>query len=160
MKILEVHSMEDLKNKIEKGGDSGFSVNQISVNNGLSGKILLQTESHGEAWYVNPKDGKRYYMKDGAVAYQMMRNFGLGITNADLAKIPQEGEKNNNTAFVEKLKGKILLQVEAHGEAWYIDPKTGYKYYMKDGEAAYSLMRFHSLGITNADLNKIPEGSL
>ncbi|MFA5248167.1 MAG: S1C family serine protease [Patescibacteria group bacterium] len=132
----------------------------VSLINKLKGKILLQTESHGEAWYVNPKDGKRYYMKDGAVAYQMMRNFGLGITDIDLAKIPQEGEKNNNPTLVEKMKGKILLQVQAHGEAWYVDPKTGYKYYMKDGGAAYSLMRFHSLGITNNDLNKIPEGSL
>ena len=30
----------------------------------LKGKILLQTESHGEAWYINPKDGKRYYMSN------------------------------------------------------------------------------------------------
>ena len=133
---------------------------KAATTNNLNGRILLQVESKGEAWYVNPKDGKRYYMKDGAVAYQMMRNFGLGITDIDLAKIPQEGEKNNNPTLVEKMKGKILLQVQAHGEAWYVDPKTGYKYYMKDGGAAYSLMRFHSLGITNNDLNKIPEGSL
>lgn len=54
----------------------------------LKGRILLQTQSKGEAWYVNPSDGKRYYMKDGATAYEMMRTFGMGITNADLEKIP------------------------------------------------------------------------
>lgn len=126
----------------------------------LKGYILLQVESVGEAWYVNPADGKRYYMKDGATAYEMMRKFGLGITNSDLAKIPQENGKNNNPSLVNKLKGKILLQVQSHGEAWYINPKTGYKYYMKDGNVAYSLMRFHSLGITNKDLEKIPMGEL
>ena len=131
-----------------------------NLQNRLKGYILLQVESAGEAWYVNPTDGKRYYMKDGATAYQMMRNFSLGITNANLAKIPQEGGKNNYPSLVNSLKGKILLQVEASGEAWYVNPKNGYRYYMKDGAAAYSLMRYYSLGITNNDLRKIPEGSL
>lgn len=135
------------------------AMDEILINR-LKGYLLLQTESSGEAWYLNPADSKRYYMKDGAVAYQMMRNFGLGITNVNLAKIPKEGEKNINSYFVDRLKGKILLQIESHGEAWYIDPKSGYRYYLKDGEAAYILMRFHSLGITNNDLSKIPEGSL
>ena len=131
-----------------------------NLQNRLKGYILLQVESAGEAWYVNPTDGKRYYMKDGATAHQMMRNFSLGITNANLAKIPQEGGKNNYPSLVNSLKGKILLQVEASGEAWYVNPKNGYRYYMKDGAAAYSLMRYYSLGITNNDLRKIPEGSL
>jgi|GEM_PF-6220604 len=126
----------------------------------LKGNILLQVESHGEAWYVNPADGKRYYMKDGPTAYQMMRNFGLGITNIDLAKLPQEGEKNNYPSFVNKLKGKILLQIETHGEAWYVNPKTGYRHYMKNGDEAYNLMRFYSLGISNKDLDKIVIGKL
>lgn len=145
---------------INNWGELKFSPIDSDMVEKLKGKILLQIESYGEAWYVNPSDGKRYYMKDGTTAYQMMRNFGLGVSNADLAKIPQEGEKNNYPSFVSKLKGKILLQVEEHGEAWYVNPKTGYRHYMKDGEAAYNLMRYYSLGITNNDLNKIPEGDL
>ncbi len=58
-----------------------------NLDNRLKGKILLQVESKGEAWYVNPKDGKRYYMKDGGLAYQIMRYLSLGITNNDLRKI-------------------------------------------------------------------------
>jgi len=48
---------------------------------------LLQVEKNGEAWYLNPADGKRYYMKDGQLAYQIMRFLSLGITNNDLRKI-------------------------------------------------------------------------
>jgi len=62
-------------------------IDSILVNR-LKGRILLQVQQQGEAWYVNPTDGKRYYMKDGATAYEMMRKFGLGITDADLEKIP------------------------------------------------------------------------
>jgi S1-C subfamily serine protease len=132
----------------------------VTLQNRLKGYILLQIESKGEAWYVNPSDGKRYYMKDGATAYEIMRKFGLGITDIDLTKVPQENGKNNNPSLVNKLKGKILLQVQSHGEAWYVNPKTGYRYYMVNGEAAYNLMRNYSLGITNSDLEKIPIGNL
>jgi len=130
----------------------------------LSGTILLQVEANGEAWYINPTDNMRYYMRDGAIAYQMMRNFGLGITDTDLTKIPSVSSTSemklatsicsiNTTA--NRLKGKILLQVQQHGEAWYIYPKTCRRIYMKDGEAAYGIMRFLGLGITNKDLSLI-----
>lgn len=54
----------------------------------LKGQILLQADGKGEAWYVNPKDGKRYYMKDGETAFAMLRKFGLGVKTSDLEKIP------------------------------------------------------------------------
>jgi hypothetical protein len=53
-----------------------------------AGRIFLQAEANGEAWYVSPKDFKRYYLQDGLSAYQALRQFGVGITNTDLAKIP------------------------------------------------------------------------
>lgn len=117
------------------------------------GKILLQVESRGEAWYVNPKDGKMHYMADGNSAYDVMRNLGVGITNKDLDKI------QTNKTFAKKNAGKIFLQVEASGEAYYID-FNGVAHYLKDGAAAYEVMRSLGLGITNDNLNKIPEGGL
>ncbi len=178
----------------------------------LRGYILLQVEQNGEAWYVNPGDSQRYYMKDGVVAYEMMRKFGLGITNADLEKIPiglddrfneQDSDRDglhnkmeealgtdpndpdsdddgyldgeevrngytplgpgkliNDYNFSEGLKGKILLQIESRGEAWYINPKDGRRYYMKNGDSAYEIMRFLSLGITDSDLDEIEEGDI
>ncbi|MBI4090780.1 MAG: hypothetical protein HY422_02040 [Candidatus Komeilibacteria bacterium] len=179
----------------------------------LKGSILLQVQEHGEAWYVRPEDGMKYYMPDGASAYGMLRAFGLGITNADLAKIPvgletrfadidtdgdglpdklEEGLKTdpsvadtdgdsvndatevlvNNTnplgagglrysqRLIAQLKGRIVLQVESRGEAWYINPADGKRYYMKNGDAAYQIMRFLSVGITNADLRTIGVGEL
>lgn len=180
-----------------------------SIASKLRGHILLQVESKGEAWYVSPADGKRYYLKDGAAAYGVMRSLGLGIKNADLAKIPvgiearaqdvdsdgdglpdklEEGLKTNPQAadtdgdgfsditevmagynplgpgklaldqnLTNKLKGKILLQVESKGEAWYLNPADGKRYYLKDGGAAYQVMRYLGLGITNKDLEGIAQ---
>lgn len=64
------------------------TVQAASIIDRVRGKILLQVQQHGEAWYVNPADGKRYYMKDGNAAYQIMRQLGLGITDNDLGQIP------------------------------------------------------------------------
>ncbi|MFH1839227.1 MAG: SH3 domain-containing protein [Patescibacteria group bacterium] len=117
----------------------------------VKGYILLQVESVGEAWYVHPEDGKRYYMKDGAAAYNMMRYFGLGVSNKDMSKI-QAGD----WTLRNRLRGKIVLQVELHGEAYYIHPKDATVHYLKDGKEAYRIMRELSLGITNKDLSVLP----
>ena len=177
----------------------------------LAGKILLQVQDHGEAWYVDLISLKRFYLADGARAYGALRRFGLGITNKDLAKIPvgiekrfldtdtdgdgladklEEGlgtDKNKvdtdgdgvndytevitnqtnplgagklvyDNKLIGRLKGRIVLQIESRGEAWYVNPADGKRYYMKDGDAAYQIMRFLSLGITNENLRKISIG--
>lgn len=114
----------------------------------LKGKILLQIENHGEAWYVNPKNGKRHYMANGKEAYNIMRDLGVGITNIDLDKI------KDNKDFAKKHSGKIFLQIEDLGQAYYID-FNGNAHYLKDGAEAYNIMRDLGLGIKNEDIRKI-----
>lgn len=179
--------------------------------NRVKGRILLQVEENGEAWYVDPESENKLYMKDGVAAYDIMRALGLGISNANLEKIPigiQEklfnledadgdnipdkieeaigtnpnksdsdgdgfddkteilgGYKLNSpekytydAKLTDRLKGRILLQVESHGEAWYINPTDGKKYYLGDPGTAYNVMKFLSLGIKNDDLRKIQVG--
>ena len=60
--------------------DSGFSAKQ-------KGKIFLQVEGKGEAWYINPADGKRYFLGRPADAFAVMRKLGLGISNSDFGKM-------------------------------------------------------------------------
>jgi len=193
----------------------------------LLGRILLQVETLGQAWYVDPITESRYYLQNGESAYQALQVFGLGITNADLASIPiclptfakatageedraeiidSDGDglddqledsigtdKHNpdtdgdgindgdeikadfdplnpnpvklayarpgaSQALRDRLTGRILLQVENHGESWYVH--EGCRYYMKNGRLAYQIMRFLSLGITNSDLRQIGVGEL
>ncbi|MDD5290726.1 MAG: zinc-ribbon domain-containing protein [Patescibacteria group bacterium] len=42
--------------------------------NKQKGKILLQVEGHGEAWYVNTGDGERYFLGKPADAFRIMRS--------------------------------------------------------------------------------------
>lgn len=137
----------------------------ISLVERMKGRILLQVEDHGEAHYVHPETGERYYMKDGPTAYEMMRAFGLGIADADLSQIPEADDEDSmldsssvcaSNALAARLRGRILLQVEKHGEAFYIHPDKCRRIYMRDGASAYRIMRKLSLGITNSDLSRVP----
>jgi D-alanyl-D-alanine endopeptidase (penicillin-binding protein 7) len=127
----------------------------VSLTKQLSGRILLQVESYGRAWYVYPKDAARYYMKNGEAAYQIMRELGLGITDADLAKIPTKKGQKTDSNLIDRLRGYILLQVEQSGEAWYVNPVDGLRYYLRNGDDAYNLMRSFGLGISNNDLRSV-----
>ncbi len=119
----------------------------------LKGRILLQVEENGEAWYIYPNDYRRYYLGRPLDAWNIMRFLGLGITNSDLAKIPTDGVAWDGEAnLINRLKGQILLQVEEHGEAWYLSPVNGKRYYMGRPDDAFAIMRFLGLGIKTADL--------
>lgn len=174
----------------------------------LAGKILLQVQERGEAWYVNPGDEKRYFLGKPNDAFALMRNLGVGITNANLNRIQVAdnrlaGEIDNDgdglsdaledslgtdknkadtdgdghddrieiltgynplgagklpidNTFASAQKGKILLQVQKNGEAWYVNPDNNKRYFLGRPVDAFNLMRKIGLGITNRDLNKIP----
>jgi hypothetical protein len=59
----------------------------IPLSERLKGKILLQVEENGEAWYINPDDLKRYYLGRPNDAFDLMQKLGKGITDEDLNKI-------------------------------------------------------------------------
>lgn len=123
----------------------------LKLVNKLKGKILLQAESSGEAWYVNPADGKRYYMANGNEAYNVMKKLSLGVTNDSFDKI------NSSKIFAKKYSGKILLKVTDFGKAYYVN-YDGTLYYLKDGDSAYDAMRKLGLGISNSNIRKINIG--
>ncbi|NMB47922.1 trypsin-like peptidase domain-containing protein [Candidatus Kuenenbacteria bacterium] len=143
------------------GDDSGNS-EQSTVNidtklsNRLKGKLLLQVEEKGRIWYVNPGDVKRYEVTF-ANALPLFQKFALGITNANLDKIPLNTE-TRTTTLGNQQKGKLLLQVEDRGRIWYVD-FNGRRWEVTWANLM-DLFESLSLGITNADLSKIAQGSL
>ena len=75
----------------------------------LAGKILLQVESRGEAWYINPQNLKKYYFRNPVEALGQMKRLSLGISNSDLSKIPTglidyRGRDNDNDGLPDRLE--------------------------------------------------------
>lgn len=113
----------------------------------LSGRVLLQVESRGEAWYVNPLNGKRYFLGRAADAAKIIRALGLGVTNKDLAAWKVKAPA--------RLSGRILLQVEARGEAYYVNPSNLQLVYLGSPETAFAIWNKLALGTSNKTLATI-----
>jgi len=128
-----------------------WSSQAASLAEKVKGKILLQVEEHGEAWYVYPNSLQRYYLGRPADAFDIMRNLGLGISEKDFNNLNGYGRKS--------LSGKILLRVHAHGEAYYVYPNDLKMYYLGRPADAFDIMRNLGLGITNDNLAQIEVAS-
>jgi hypothetical protein len=178
----------------------------------LSGRILLQVEENGEAWYVNPADKMKYFLGRPDDAFLLMQKLGIGISDADIRKIqiadanlvsgndadndgisdmiedslgtakdqadtdkdgyadkaeilggydPKgTGSLGIDNAFAARQQGRILLQVQKKGEAWYVNPTDKKRYFLGRPKDAFELMRRLGLGIKTDDLWSIPSGSL
>lgn len=110
---------------------AGFNANAQTLGQKLSGRILIDTERNGEAWYIYPDNLKRYYLGRPDDAFRIMRELGLGIAEIDFQRLAQEGMPvDGDLELAKKLSGKIILQVEKNGEAWYINPVDLKKYYL------------------------------
>ncbi len=71
---------EEIENQFNPNGLEGLKIDQF-FSEKQKGKIFLQVEDNGEAWYVCPDDGKRYFLGRPADAFQIMRDLGLGISD-------------------------------------------------------------------------------
>ncbi len=183
------------------------TIKNQSLYNNLKGKIILRVQANGEAYYLSPQTAKRYYLGRPSDAFAVMRELGIGITNADLAKIPigltalsgidtdQDGlsdlfeeaigtnsaladtdsdgyndkaeletgyspfaagqKLNFDNQFAQTQAGKIFLQVESHGEAWYVNPVDNKRYFLGRPADAFSVMRELGLGISEADFSSL-----
>ncbi len=178
----------------------------------LRGNFLIQVENDGLAWYVDKENTLRHRLKNEQEIFNFLREFGLGISNDNLWKIPiavderlvkidSDGDGlddrleraigtdpyNPDTdgdgypdgleikhhfdplgpgrlpidlEFSAKLAGKILIQVENNGEAWYVNPKDNLRYYIPEPLELLDIIKYIGLGISNQNLEKIVDANL
>lgn len=113
----------------------------------VEGRIFLQVEKRGEAWYVDPSNGLRYYLGKPYDAFNIMKKLSLGVKHEFI---------KSRSIFPDRVLGRILLDTEDYGKAYYIDPRNKQAYYLGYPEDAFRVMRDRGIGITNSDLERIP----
>lgn len=132
----------------------------------LSGKILLQVEENGEAWYINPVNQERYFLGRPNDAFELMRKLGLGIANKDLEQIPIATDSpavpNNNTTIAEEQeKTWQVTHTFSGGEDISTEPftfvnsdwvKIKYSLYPDETSSYYSIKLENIADIWDSDL--------
>ncbi len=117
----------------------------------MSGRILLQVERNGEAWYVYPRDKRRYFLGRPLDAFTIMRKLGLGASHKYITSYK---------TYPKEVWGRILLDVERNGEAYYINPADKKAYYLGRPKDAFRIMREKGLGIKNDQLYRIADWAI
>jgi len=125
----------------------------------VRGRILIDVDQRGEAWYVHPISFQRYYLHTPENALAVMRALSLGISDANLMRIPEPGARWDIAYDLKHVAGRILLRVENGGEAWYVDPVSMRRHRLGSPEDAMKVMVSLGLGITHKNLLLIPTAS-
>jgi len=150
-------------------GEAGEKITNLSLYNNLKGKIILKVEENGEAYYVHPNKQEMHFLPRPVVAFYVMREQGVGITDDNLEKIPLGGYCPSNDrpmkscdkpekydfTFSNKYRGYIFLQVEKNGEAWYVNPSNSKRYYLGRPTDAFNIMRDLGLGVSNNNFDSM-----
>ena len=105
----------NIMRKLALGATHDYITNAELFPERLSGMILLDVEANGEAYYIYPKDLRKYYLGRPADAFKVMRELGQGISNKGLANIPI-GELDKELAEL-PAADKVLLDVPFTAQA-------------------------------------------
>jgi hypothetical protein len=104
--------------KLALGAKHNYIVNTTTFPARLSGQILFDVESKGEAYYIYPKNLEKYYLGRPADAFRIMRELSLGVTNSDLGTITIG---DINKPIVPLVTGKVLHDVPFAAQAPFGD---------------------------------------
>ncbi|MFA6392313.1 MAG: hypothetical protein WCW66_06265 [Patescibacteria group bacterium] len=133
------------------------------------GRILLDVERHGEAYYIY--QGQKYYLGRPSQAFEIMKNLSLGISEENF----NSGFKQVNdiwqiyriidSRLFPHIQGRIVLRPQSHGEAYYVTPGlaagNGYQAEYLDRPAdAFRIMTKYGLGARSAFIDSIPTGTI
>ena len=125
----------------------------IELSDRLKGNILLQIESKGEAWYVYPNDGKRYYLGKPQDTMRVIEELGVSVASEELFNYLYFDK-----GFPESTAGMIIRNQADESEAYYVHPETRYGHLLGKEGNALTVMMDQGLGITNKNIRKIELG--
>lgn len=124
-----------------------LTANNAQAASNLSGRILLQVQDRGQAWYVSPANSQRYEINSSNESFRNLIKLGLGISNKDFLAIQKSAPS--------RLLGRVLIKVEDKGQAYYLNPLDKKLYPLQQASDLANLIKKLGLGITNNNLAKI-----
>ena len=124
----------------------GTQANAATPATKLKGQVLLQTESQGEVWYVNPIDSKLYFLNSTDDLNKFIQKFALKKKSDVIAQ---------TKTFAKNLLGKFLI--DENNLAYYISPKDKMAYSLGTLEELFANFKNFGTVVSNKTLSAIPE---
>lgn len=103
--------------KLALGATHSYITNTSIFPARLSGMILLDVEKNGEAYYIYPKNNKKYYLGRPADAFKIMSDLGVGISNAGLTSIPIRTTSGSSPLNIPSTSSIVLQNVPFSSQA-------------------------------------------
>ncbi|MCK5357927.1 MAG: hypothetical protein KAJ48_05985 [Elusimicrobiales bacterium] len=116
----------------------------------LKGKILLQVESVGEAWWLNPDDKKRYFLGRPSDTWRTIQDKGIKITSDEMIKYLYFDK-----SFPLITAGRFVINEDDLTDVYYVLPKSLKGIKLNSAQEAWEVMKEHGLGISNENIRKL-----
>ncbi len=121
-----------------------------------SGSIILDDFSMtNKYWYLEPSTQERFYLRNGKSISRLLKKYSIDISNDELNKIALNKE-NSNTDYklTRELRGYLLKTV--NNKYWYIDPLTGYRHQILNGQKGLDTLKELVIKLKKEDLDQLP----
>lgn len=121
----------------------------------LKGKILLQVESRGEAWWLNPDDKKRYFLGRPSDTWQMIQDKGTKIAGDELVQ-----SLYFDKSFSSIMAGRFIINEDDIKDVYYVLPGDLRGIKLNSPQGAWQVIKEQGLGVSNEDIRKIQVGQI
>ena len=121
----------------------------------LAGAVLLQVESYGEAWYLNPADGRRYYLGRPRDARLVIQSLARPIEEQALLDYLYFDK-----AFPTEFSGYFVYSAAEPDDYYYVTPPGSYGHLLRYPDDSFQTLVGLGTGIKNELIRKIPVGEL
>ena len=88
----------------------------------FSGKILIDVENHGEAWYVNPQSLQRVYLGTPDEALYRLTKRAVWVNFSNIERIALDGAESPDPEYADQMAGYIIGPSDLIGAVWYVHP--------------------------------------
>ena len=116
----------------------------------LKGEILLQVESVGEAWWLNPDDKKRYFLGRPGDTWRTIQNKGIKIASDELVQYLYFDK-----SFPLITAGRFVINEDDLTDVYYVLPKSLKGIKLDSTMEAWQVMKEQGLGISNENIRKL-----
>jgi len=127
----------------------------------FAGQVVYSTEKPNELWVISTSTLKRTPVIDYKSTLSLFKDKFIGISETNFKKITDLSSSiKTNLELAKKFFGKIILRVEKHGAAWYLNPTDSQAYNLSDSINFFKNLPLLATPVTPSQLAQIHKPGL